>query len=174
VSHNEEAIPRRTSVTYGVSHDEAKGFIIPGLSVQITCTVDHTTPTVFDREPDPAWRHIDAAGHGHFAQPEGETVTYPTLEWAESGHTYDDGDPVMERRCPQCGERVKPGMRQARSRPLSRRMKYELSIGRPEGAHLGETVYELPSDRWKKFCDDVMAVAESAVEGLMPASISLG
>lgn len=65
--------------------------------------------TSWGREHDPAWRYLDAAGHGHFYEP-----GYPTLreitqlvadEWGEEWQEH------VRWECPHCGEHIVPGTR---------------------------------------------------------------
>jgi len=66
---------------------------------------DHETIDV-GRVPDPDWRMVDAAGHGHFYDD-----GYPTLEWeglpCTMGHG-DDCDAEGFYRCPMCWEEIQP------------------------------------------------------------------
>jgi phage terminase large subunit GpA-like protein len=72
---------------------------------------DRIDTTSYGPEPDPAWHHIDATGHGHFYAP-----GYPTLhEVTETRYDPDDGEEWQAHvrwECPHCGEWIIPATRQ--------------------------------------------------------------
>jgi hypothetical protein len=63
--------------------------------------------------PDPDWRFIDKAGHGHFWKKD----KLPTLKWVVTGKTWvgDEYDgyeiELGEYQCKNCGEAVEPKKR---------------------------------------------------------------
>ena len=69
--------------------------------------VDRIDVSSWGPERDPNWRHIDAAGHGHFYD-----NGYPTLhEVTETATDPDDGDEYQVHirwECPHCGEHIVP------------------------------------------------------------------
>lgn len=79
----------------------------PSFSVQVE-TIDISS---WGPKPDPAWRFIDAAGHGHFYS---DTLPhYPTLfEITETIHDEDgDWEAHVRWQCLHCGEEITPGER---------------------------------------------------------------
>lgn len=86
--------PTLPSIRFGVTRD-----------TEVLHSIDPT-------EPDPDWRFIDAAGHGHFhsnGYPTLKEVTEPCFD-ADSG---DQWDRHVRFECPHCGEVIVPGRRAA-------------------------------------------------------------
>lgn len=83
--------------------------------IPLRVEVDHLDTTSWGNEHDPAWRHVDEAGHGHFYAP-----GFPTLhEVTETMVDPDDGDEWeahVRWECPHCGEHIEPGKRSSHGR----------------------------------------------------------
>lgn len=88
-------------------------------------------------EPDPDWRHTDAAGHDHAAA----DGRWPTLR--EVTFTQSCGDPeccgesweVHDRwECPICRETITPGYRATVSRPIYGHVSIEVEVLCDDGA----------------------------------------
>jgi hypothetical protein len=84
----------------------------PAGTVPIRVEQDSISVDWWGPERDPQWRHVDAAGHGHFYDD-----GYPTLhEVTETMGDPDDGDEWQAHvrwECPHCGEHIEPGTRQS-------------------------------------------------------------
>lgn len=105
--------------------------------------------------PDPNWKYVDSNGHGHFWVKEGEAWDVPTTEQIVIG-TYWVGDEYdgveyeeKERRCLQCAEKVKPGMRTEQAKPVLGPTVVTVTIG-DETFVMNEDEYATALDEWKQ------------------------
>ena len=115
-------------------------------SEEMTLTVEREyTEILLDREPDPAWRHVDAAGHRHRWR--GDDL--PTLEEVPVGLEWSgclaEYVTATELRCRRCGEPISPGYRVPRGpawiaglTTASGRME----AGHPDFNRLKDSIYE--------------------------------
>lgn len=100
----------------------------------LSMDVEHQTILV-QNEPDPDWRYVDLAGHGHFRSNIGDH--YPTLKWAETdpGGMDSDGEewpPTGHHECRHCGEHIVPGARLGRPQQIETGRTF--TITGPEGS----------------------------------------
>lgn len=94
--------------------------------VDFSMEQEHELVEVGGSEPNPDWRHIDPAGHGHFYTDGG----YPTLEWVSRPCTQGHGDECIgegEYRCRTCAVRVVPAMRPAKPVVIEGPKRYRLT-----------------------------------------------
>lgn len=83
------------------------------------------------RVPDPDWRYIDKAGHGHFWK--GKKL--PTLkqvvvgtQWVGDEYDGDEYD-IKEWWCKLCSEPIEPGMREETPAPIPGQTWVTVTIG---------------------------------------------
>lgn len=87
------------------------GQLLPGVEIHATARTVEMAP---HNEPDPSWRFVDEAGHGHFYGTEKDP--YPTLAYSHHHDcSYSDHDEDCAGTgyyaCSQCGEEIVPGTR---------------------------------------------------------------
>jgi hypothetical protein len=103
-------------------------------------------------EPDPSWRLIDEAGHGHFATAD-PAEPYPTLRWISDGcadpsHGPDCGG-AGHYECPLCEQSISPKTRAAADRWIPGPFSYRLTLIRHEGSREERTLWEISAENFR-------------------------
>lgn len=106
--------------------------------------------------PDPDWRYVDKAGHGHFWK----KTALPTLKWVVTGKTWigDEygGEEIElgEFRCKLCDEVIEPGKKLKHPEPLmgpvNFRVTFSLTDGGTDAYLLNEEEYVEALGEWHK------------------------
>jgi hypothetical protein len=101
-------------------------------------------------EHDPDWTYVDKAGHGHFTRKTPNAPDpFPTLRWVGTGCTMGHGEECDAEgywECPQCDERIQPGLRAATPQIIRHRPRVEITAHHP-----GKIVtYNITEKRWKE------------------------
>lgn len=114
-------------------------------TMELSVHQDHQTVTSDLPEPDPEWRFVDAAGHGHFRSDDG----YPTLEWVTLPCTmgHDDCDAEGSYRCLLCDEEIRPATRRVSPVTIPGIKTFTLKIHDANGGH---STYVFDEEQWQK------------------------
>lgn len=114
---------------------------------------------------DPDWRHVDAAGHGHFY--DSTAKGYPTLRWVSQPCTMGHGDDCEAEgyyECSTCAEQVAPGTRWGGQTYIPGLVTYRLTV---HGDGIKST-YVFGRQQWEA----VDAAVRDAVQDVLAAHLA--